>query len=59
MNINYDKEYYNQALNHTLHENNIGFFDNLTHVFMVDTGIEEIASFDEDFDIFDDIKRIS
>jgi predicted nucleic acid-binding protein len=53
-----DKDYYNQALDYTLHKNNIGFFDNLTYIFMVDTGIKEIASFDEDFDIFGDIKRI-
>jgi predicted nucleic acid-binding protein len=53
-----DKGYYNQALDYTLHKNSIGFFDNLSYIFMVETRIKEIASFDEHFDIFHDIKRI-
>lgn len=50
--------YYNQALDYTLHNNNIGFFDNLSYIVMINNDIEEIASFDPDFDIFQDIKRI-
>jgi predicted nucleic acid-binding protein len=45
------------ALTKTL-TNNIGFFDNLSYVVMKNNGIKEIASFDTDFDIFKDIKRI-
>jgi predicted nucleic acid-binding protein len=48
---------YEQALSNTF-INNIGFFDNLTYVVMTKLNIEEIASFDPDFDIFKDIKRI-
>ncbi|MDR3291106.1 MAG: PIN domain-containing protein [Methanobrevibacter sp.] len=52
-----DTGYYDKALEYTL-INNIGFFDNLTYIFMVNNGIKEITSFDNDFDIFDDIERI-
>jgi len=52
-----DVIYYKQALEHTL-INPIGFFDNLSHVVMKNNDIKQIASFDPDFDIFDNIKRI-
>jgi len=38
--------------------NNVGFFDNLYYILMKDLEINEIISFDPDFDIFKDIKRI-
>ena len=49
--------YYDKALKDTL-INNIGFFDNLSHTVMINNNIDKIVSFDPDFDIFDDIKRI-
>jgi len=49
--------YYKQALENTF-INPIGFFDNLSHVVMINNDIEQIISFDPDFDIFEDIKRI-
>ena len=52
-----DSEYHNQAIENCLN-NEIGFFDNLHHITMVENGIKEIASFDNDFDTFKDIKRI-
>jgi len=52
-----DVIFYQEALEDTL-TNSIGFFDNLTHKVMTNIGVNEIASFDSDFDIFDDIKRI-
>ena len=39
--------------------NDVGFFDNVYHILMNDLGIKDIISFDDDFDIFDDIRRIS
>ncbi len=53
-----DTLYYEQTLDYTLHKNNIGFFDNLTYIVMKNNDIIQIASFDPDFDIFQDIKRI-
>ncbi|MDR2966837.1 MAG: type II toxin-antitoxin system VapC family toxin [Methanobacteriaceae archaeon] len=38
--------------------NKVGFFDNLYYILMKDLEINEIVSFDPDFDIFEDIKRI-
>ncbi|MGL4669118.1 MAG: PIN domain-containing protein [Methanobacteriaceae archaeon] len=57
MNVYEDRIYYSNALEDTL-INNVGFFDNLSHILMINNEINEIASFDYDFDIFDDIKRI-
>jgi predicted nucleic acid-binding protein len=57
MNVYEDVIYHEQALENTL-INTIGFFDNLIYAVMLNNDIEEIASFDSDFDIFDDIKRI-
>jgi predicted nucleic acid-binding protein len=53
-----DKEYYTDSLKYTLHKNDIGFFDNLSYIVMKNNDIKEIASFDPDFDIFDDIERV-
>jgi predicted nucleic acid-binding protein len=53
-----DSIYYEQALNYTLNKNKIGFFDNLSYCVMKNNNIKKIASFDKDFDIFQDIKRI-
>ena len=36
----------------------LGFLNNFYQILMVDLGINEIVSFDLDFDIFDNIKRI-
>ncbi|KZX11630.1 type II toxin-antitoxin system VapC family toxin [Methanobrevibacter filiformis] len=52
-----DLENHNKAVENCL-SNEIGFFDNLHHVTMIENGIKEIASFDKGFDIFNDIKRI-
>ena len=52
-----DVIYYKQALEDTF-INSVGFFDNLSHVVMINNDIEQIVSFDPDFDIFEDIKRI-
>ncbi|MGL6298866.1 MAG: PIN domain-containing protein, partial [Methanobacteriaceae archaeon] len=57
LNVYEDVIYYQQALKQTL-VNTIGFFDNLSYVVMMNNNITEIASFDKDFDIFNDIKRI-
>lgn len=57
INVYEDVLYYEQALKDTL-INNIGFFDNLSHIVMINNDIEKIASFDPDFDIFKDIKRL-
>jgi len=50
--------YYEQALDYTLNKNNIGFFDNLSYLVMKNNDIKTIASFDLDFDTYQDIKRI-
>ncbi|KZX17524.1 tRNA(fMet)-specific endonuclease VapC [Methanobrevibacter cuticularis] len=52
-----DITYYEKALEDTL-INSIGFFDNLSHIVMQNNNIKQIASFDKDFDIFEDIVRI-
>jgi len=52
-----DLIYYEQALEDTF-INPVGFFDNLSHRVMLNNDIKMIASFDLDFDIFTDIKRI-
>jgi len=52
-----DVIYYKQALENTF-INPIDFFDNLSHAVMINNDIEKIVSFDPDFDIFEDIKRI-
>jgi predicted nucleic acid-binding protein len=52
-----DIPYYEKALEYTL-TNNIGFFDNLSYIVMINNDIKEIVSFDDDFDIFNNIKRI-
>jgi predicted nucleic acid-binding protein len=49
--------HYEKALELTL-ENKIGFFDNLSYIVMKENNIKTIASYDPDFDIFKDIKRI-
>lgn len=49
--------YYEKALEETF-TNPIGFFDNLSHIMMITNGINKIASFDLNFDIFTDIERI-
>ena len=53
-----DTTYYEKSFKACL-INEIGFFDNVYHILMNDLGIKDILSFDADFDIFDDIKRIS
>lgn len=53
-----DTSYYEKSFKACL-VNEIGFFDNVYHILMNDLGIKDIISFDDDFDIFDDIKRIS
>ena len=50
--------YYEQTLDYTFNKNNIGFFDNLSYIVMINNDIKTIASFDLGFDIFEDIKRI-
>lgn len=59
LNLNvYDESiYYDIAVENCLN-NDVGFFDNLTHVFMTNEGIKEIASFDSDFDKLNGITRI-
>ena len=52
-----DIEYHEQALKETF-INPLGFFDNLSHIVMINNDIKLIASFDPDFDIFIDIERI-
>jgi predicted nucleic acid-binding protein len=52
-----DVIYYEKALKETF-TNSVGFFDNLSHVVMLNNGIEKIASFDFDFYLFKDIERI-
>jgi len=52
-----DTIYYEEAFKASL-TNNIGFFDNLYYILMKDLKINEIISFDNDFDIFNDINRI-
>jgi predicted nucleic acid-binding protein len=52
-----DLVYYEKTLKETF-INPVGFFDNLSHVVMLANNIKEIASFNKDFDIFEDIKRI-
>ena len=52
-----DVIYYDKALKYTF-DNYVGFFDNLSYVVMKNNDIKEIASFDPDFEIFKDIKRI-
>lgn len=52
-----DSQYHDKAIRSCLN-NEIGFFDNLHHITMVENGIKEMASFDDDFDTFKDIKRI-
>lgn len=52
-----DSHYHTKALVDSLN-NELGFFDNLHHVLMIENDILEIASFDSDFDCFDDIKRV-
>ncbi|MDR3291241.1 MAG: PIN domain-containing protein [Methanobrevibacter sp.] len=58
LNVFEDELYYPEALKDCLNNNKIGFFDNLSHIVMMNSDIKEIASFDEDFDIFNDIERI-
>jgi predicted nucleic acid-binding protein len=53
-----DVHLYKKALDYTLNHNKIGFFDNLSYIVMKENGIKTIASFDLDFDILKDIKRI-
>jgi len=52
-----DVIYYEQALKETF-INPVGFFDNLSRVVMLANNIEQIASFDLNFDVFTDIERI-
>lgn len=52
-----DSEYHDKAIESCLN-NEIGFFDNLHHITMVENGIKEMASFEDDFNTFDDIKRL-
>ncbi len=53
-----DTTYYEKSFKACL-INEIGFFDNVYHILMKDLGIKDIISFDDDFDIFDDIRRIA
>jgi len=53
-----DLHLYEKALDYTLNHNQIGFFDNLSYIVMKENDIKIIASFDPDFDLFEDIKRI-
>jgi predicted nucleic acid-binding protein len=53
-----DVHLYEKALNYTLNHNKIGFFDNLSYIVMKENNIKTIASYDPDFDIFEDIERI-
>ncbi len=53
-----DLQNHNKAVENCLN-NELGFFDNLHRLTMIENEIEEIASFDAGFDIFDDIKRIT
>jgi predicted nucleic acid-binding protein len=53
-----DTSYYEKSFKACL-VNEIGFFDNVYHILMKDLKIKDILSFDHDFDIFDDIRRIS
>lgn len=57
MNVYEDVIYYEQALKNTL-INNVGFFDNLIYSIMDNNDIKKIASFDTDFDTFNNIERI-
>ncbi|MDR2623786.1 MAG: PIN domain-containing protein [Methanobrevibacter sp.] len=52
-----DTSYYEKSFQKSL-TNEIGFFDNLYYIIMKDLKIKEIISFDRDFDIFEDIKRL-
>ena len=52
-----DTSFYEESFKASL-ANDVGFFNNLYHVLMVDLGINEIVSFDSTFDIFDDMKRV-
>lgn len=52
-----DTGYYHETFKYSL-KNKIGFFDNLYYILMKDLKIKNIVSFDQDFDIFNDIKRI-
>ena len=52
-----DTLYYEKSFKACL-TNEIGFFDNLYYILMKDLGIGEIISYDNDFDIFEDINRI-
>ncbi|KZX17203.1 type II toxin-antitoxin system VapC family toxin [Methanobrevibacter filiformis] len=49
--------HYKQGLKDTF-INSVGFFDNLSHVVMINNDIKKIATFDKDFHIFKDIKVI-
>jgi len=57
MNVYEDVIYYEQALKQTL-INDIGFFDNLSYMVMLNNDIKQIASFDSDFDNKKGIIRI-
>lgn len=57
MNVFEDVIYFNKALEYTL-INPIGVFDNLSYIVMDNNDIKQIASFDPNFDIFEDIERI-
>jgi predicted nucleic acid-binding protein len=52
-----DLQNHNKAVEKCLN-NELGFFDNLHHLTMVEHGIKVMASFDMGYDIFEDIKRI-
>jgi predicted nucleic acid-binding protein len=53
-----DAEYYEQSFKECLN-NKIGFFDNLYYILIKDLGINKIITFDTDFNIFEDINKIS
>ncbi|MDR2544902.1 MAG: PIN domain-containing protein [Methanobrevibacter sp.] len=53
-----DTEYYEESFKSCL-DNKTGFFDNLYYILMKDLGIKNIITFDPDFNIFNDINKIS
>lgn len=50
--------YYEQAIEYALNKNKIDFFDNLSYIVMKNNDIKKLGSFDQGFDIFEDIKRV-
>lgn len=53
-----DTTYYEKTFKYSL-RNEIGFFDNLYYLLMKDLNIDNIVTFDKDFNIFEDITIIN